>query len=154
MLASGAITRAVLPTGSILQVVQSTTNSTISSSSSSDVASGFTATITPTSATSKIYILLTGGNQWNDTNGSGTILSFYRSIGGGAYSSVFAGASILANTSGTNSLKIGWSASYLDSPATTSAIIYQPYYRTNSTGTSRFNEGSIYVQLTLFEVAA
>lgn len=154
MLASGAVTRAILPAGAILQVVQATTTSTISSSSSTMVASGLIATITPTASSSKIFIILTGGNQWNDTNASGTLISFYRSIAAGAYSSVIDNNGILGNTSGTNTFKTSWSASYLDSPSTTSSVSYQPYYRTNSSGTSRFNESSVSVQLTLFEVAA
>ena len=155
MLASGAITRAVLPTGSILQVVQSSINSTQSTTSTSYVASNLTASITPTSATSKIYILLTGGNSWNNTNSGECIVAFYKSVSGGAYSAVFDPAAIRVNPSNAVAIKLGWSVSYLDSPATTSALTYQPYYKVSGGGgTSYFNEGTIYVQLTLFEVAA
>ena len=155
MLVSGAITRAVLPTGSILQVVQSSINSTQSTTSTSYVASNLTASITPTSATSKIYILLTGGNSWNNTNSGECIVAFYKSVSGGAYSAVFDPAAIRVNPSNATAIKLGWSVSYLDSPATTSALTYQPYYKVSGGGgTSYFNEGTIYVQLTLFEVAA
>lgn len=155
MLASGAITRGALPAGTILQVVQSSINSTQSTTSTSYVASNLTASITPTSATSKIYILLTGGNSWNNTNSGECIVAFYKSVSGGAYSAVFDPAAIRVNPSNATTIKLGWSVSYLDSPATTSALTYQPYYKVSGGGgTSYFNEGTIYVQLTLFEVAA
>lgn len=138
--------------GKILQVVQARTNATISSTSTSDVASGLTATITPSSTSSKILVSVTGGNVWNNTNNGNIVLSIYRSIGGGGYSSVAGAASIVQNTSSTNSAKSSWSAEYLDSPSTISAITYQPYYKQN-TGTGFFNEATVYVNLTLIEVA-
>ena len=149
---TGTAPSGVMPSGSILQVVQSRTNSTISSTSASDVASGLTASITPSSTSSKILVSVTGGNVWNNTNDGNVVLSIYRSIGGGGYSSVAGAASIVQNTSGTNSVKSSWSAEYLDSPSTTSAITYQPYYK-QSTGTGYFNESTGYVNLTLIEVA-
>lgn len=138
--------------GKVLQVVQARTNATISSTSTSDVASGLTATITPSSTSSKILVSVTGGNVWNNTNNGNIVLSIYRSIGGGGYSSVAGAAGIVQNTSGTNSAKSSWSAEYLDSPSTTSAITYQPYHKQN-TGTGYFNESTVYVNLTLIEVA-
>ena len=155
---SSGITKATLNSsglsspGHVLQVVQARTNATISSTSTSDVASGLTATITPSSTSSKILVSVTGGNVWNNTNNGNIVLSIYRSIGGGGYSSVAGAASIVQNTSGTNSAKSSWSAEYLDSPSTTSAITYQPYHKQN-TGTGYFNESTVYVNLTLIEVA-
>ena len=85
--ASQSIAKASLPTGSVLQVVQVSTNSTYSVSASSFTATGFTASITPTSATSKILVSVSGG-QWRctPTGGQEAWAIMYRSIGGGAYS--------------------------------------------------------------------
>ena len=52
------ITSANLPAGSVLQVVQQSTNAVISTSSTSYQATGLYVDITPTSTTSKIFILL------------------------------------------------------------------------------------------------
>ena len=57
IIASGAITKSILPTGSVLQVVSNTKIDTFSTTSSSYVdVTGLFVTITPTSATSKILI--------------------------------------------------------------------------------------------------
>jgi hypothetical protein len=155
---SGTVTAAMiasLPAGAVVQVVQSSINSTQSTTSTSYVASNLTASITPKSSSNKILILLTGGNSWNNTNSGECIVAFYKSVSGGAYSAIFDPAGIRANPSGANSIKLGWSISYLDSPATTSSLTYQPYFKVSGGGgTSYFNEATLYVQLTLFEVAA
>lgn len=74
-LASGAITASALPTGSVLQVVSTTKTDTYSEtiaarSLGSDV-TGLTATITPTSASSRllVYIVLNTSNQDNAAAG-------------------------------------------------------------------------------------
>jgi len=139
--------------GKVLQVVQARTNATISTSLLVDVASGLTASITPSSVSSKILVSVTGGNAFSNSNDKNVLLSIYRSIGGGSYSSVAGIVGIVQNTTGTNSFKSSWSAEYLDSPSTTSAITYQPYYRQNGTGTGYFNQTTVYVNLTLIEVA-
>jgi hypothetical protein len=155
MLATGAITSGILPAGTVVQVVQSSINSTQSTTSTSYVASNLTASITPKSSSNKILILLTGGNSWNNTNSGECIVAFYKSVSGGAYSAVYDPAGIRVNPSNATAIKLGWSISYLDSPATTSALTYQPYFKVSGGGgTSYFKEGTIYVQLTLFEVAA
>ena len=50
------IPRGTLPTGSVLQVVNGTYSTIVSSSNNTYVDTGLTATITPTSATSKILV--------------------------------------------------------------------------------------------------
>jgi hypothetical protein len=155
---SGTVTAAMiasLPAGAVVQVIQASINSTQSTTSTSYVASNLTASITPKSSSNKILILLTGGNSWNNTNSVECIVAFYKSVSGGAYSAVYDPAGIRVNPSNATAIKLGWSVSYLDSPATTSALTYQPYFKVSGGGgTSYFNEGTIYVQLTLFEVAA
>jgi hypothetical protein len=64
------IPRGTLPTGSVLQVVSATISSGQTTSSTSFVASTLIATITPTSATSKILVLISAQNlaYWSSTN--------------------------------------------------------------------------------------
>lgn len=133
--------------GTILQVVQSEINTTQNTTSTSYVTSNLSANITPSSTSSKILIMLSGGNAWTNTNGANVLVSFYR---GGSALDANPNA-IIQNTSGTNSFKSGWSASYLDSPSSTSSLTYAPYYKVSS-GTGYFNEATVRVMLTLFEV--
>lgn len=142
--------------GTVLQVVQATINSTQSTTTTgSYVASNLTASITPSSASNKILVMLTGGNVWNNSNNFGVIWTFQRSIGGGAYSDIAGNPlGIIQNVGATGGQKSSWSGMFLDSPATTSTITYQPYYRANGGGTAYFNEATVIVQLTLLEIAA
>lgn len=124
----GVITRDKLPAGTILQVVQATTSTTFLTSSSTFADTNLAASITPSSASSKVLVI---ANQqyalWNSTNaaalagirlvrGSTTILSPL--TGSGAYELHFPSVS--------NSYFLGrHSIVYLDSPSTTSATTYK-----------------------------
>ena len=67
-ISSGTLGKARLPTGSVLQVVNASygTQATTASSSYSDT--GLTATITPTSATSKILVIVDQNGIYSDGN--------------------------------------------------------------------------------------
>jgi len=151
-----SIPKAALPTGSILQVVQATTNSSITTTSGSFVATGFTASITPTSASSKVMVMLNGGNYFNDTDSREAWTVMYRSIGGGAYSQLPAPYNQIVDISGAYGavLRISHSVCVLDSPATTSSVTYQPYMANSGGGTTYFNANSPVVTLTLMEISA
>jgi len=149
--------KGTLPTGSVLQVVQATTASDISTTQNSPpVATGFTATITPISASNKILVMVNGGNFFNNTSNGEAWTYMYRSIGGGAYSVLSAPFNVILDIAGAYgvSLRATHSISVLDSPATTSAIIYQPYMATNGTGRAYFNTPSPVVTMTLVEISA
>ena len=135
-------------TGTILQVVQSEIATTQNTTSTGYTTSNLTASITPSSTSSKVLIILSGGNCHHSTNGANVLMAFHRDdsvIGTGPHA-------IIQNTSGTNSFKSSWSASYLDSPSSTSELTYAPFYKVSS-GTGHFNESTVRVNLTLFEVA-
>jgi hypothetical protein len=143
-----ALPKAALPTGSILQVVSTSISSTQSTSSTSFVASNLITTITPTSATSKILILLNGGTR--DANQSTSQqTAMYRNIASAGYSSLSVMEGLQYDSGNPRG---GHSFNYLDSPATTSSISYQPYFRATA-GTVWFNNGGV-VSLTLMEIAA
>ena len=141
------------PAGSVLQVVNAIYSTATSNSTSTFADTGLTATITPTSATSKILVLIShptntksNGNVANDLGlrllQGATVLSvFNKSLG-------YSGTTILSYFSA--------SFNYLDSPATTSAITYKTQFRNDDV-----NGASVTVQadttpstITLMEIAA
>ena len=134
--------------GKVLQVIQSIIATTQNTTSTSYVTSNLSASITPSSASNKVLIMLSGGNAFNNTNNENVLIAFYR----GATELASSPHGIIQNTSGTNSFKSSWSASYLDSPASTSSLTYATHYKVSG-GTGHFNEATVSVQLTLMEIA-
>jgi hypothetical protein len=148
ILASGqSIPKAALPTGSVLQVVQATTSTTVSVTTSSYTDTGLTASITPTSSSSKILVLVnqsivisgSTGSQYGGMKllrGATSILDPVES-GGAPYDFGFA-------TYGNQGMYNRLSINYLDSPATTSATIYKTQgrpYNSTTAGTMAFQVG-------------
>lgn len=165
---SRSIPASTVPAGSVLQVVNYTSNSNASGANTTGTtyyASGFIVTITPTSSTSKI-LLLCSSCIGNNTGASAMSVLFYRSIGGGAYSAI--GSNALATQYLNNITYVSYQVNmfglnYLDSPGTTSAVSYQLYFQGNNgsgTGTvylnGRNNDGLQQPQLNLtaVEIAA
>jgi len=139
-LASGVPASSNMPTGSVLQVVSTTLNTTFSASvgtgSLSGDVTGLTPSITPKFSTSKILVLvnLTGG-----TNGG--IYNFALFRNGSqitAASGASAGSRLLISSSAANGgtgSEEGASFNYLDSPATTSAVTYSVRLGADTGGT-------------------
>jgi uncharacterized protein (DUF1697 family) len=134
----------------VLQVVSTQSQSAeISTSSSSYVTTGISASITPTSSTSKILILLSCTLD-NQASGRQMVITFYR------------GATDLASTRGTSQLysdggrvQASGSCMYLDSPATTSSTTYTVYFRSTTGGnTVKFANDNTMTSFTLMEIAA
>jgi hypothetical protein len=147
---TGTLPKARLPTGSVLQVVSATLSASSSTSSTSFVASTLITTITPTSATSKILILLNGGTRDSNQSSNSQQTAMYRNIASAGYSSLSVMEGVFYNSANTVG---GHTFNYLDSPATTSSISYQPYFKVTNGGSVWFNSGGV-VSLTLMEIAA
>jgi len=133
--------------GNVLQVLQSTVSGTITTTSTSDVSSGLTQSITPSSASNKILLMVSGGKAYASSSNV-VIVTAYRngsSLGDAARSCPIEGAANGANHS----------LMYLDSPSSTSSVTYTIYYRSNNGGTAYFKDGNTYgtVKLTLMEIA-
>ena len=109
--------------GKVLQVIQDTVVGTVATTSSSYQATGLSVSITPSAATSKVLVMVSVNAVAKPTstnNGSGVKIQARRD----STEIVFAGDWIAAtNNLDYNSLG-SVSFSYLDSPATTSAITY------------------------------
>ena len=122
-----SIPKAALPTGSVLQVVTATyATQTSSSSGNTWVDTGLSATITPTSSSSKILVLVAAnGLRKVGTSNSGVAVGLRVLRGATQIVDVGldnASTETVAN-GGTNTTAS--STCYLDSPATTSATTYK-----------------------------
>jgi hypothetical protein len=147
-----AVTGTMLTTasaGTVLQVVNATYGTEVTTASSTYSDTGLTATITPSSATSKILVMFSqnGCGKINDTRvnirlvrGGTTILT----------SEVLGGYTATSATSEIGSS----SAEYLDSPATTSATTYKTQFSSGSnTATALVQWNGGVSTITLMEIA-
>jgi len=146
---TGTIAKARLPTGSILQVVTATISGEQSTTSSSFVDAGLSLSITPTSATSKIFVLYTGSAGTDDTGECYlTLVRNSTNLGNGTQ-----GFMRLWFSTSNDYHFGGFSMSYLDSPATTSATTYKVQFR-NGASFVYISGGNSTDSLTVFEIAA
>ena len=137
---------AATKTGSVLQIVAATTSTRADATSSTYIDSNLTATITPSSTSSKIFITTNQG-IYVDTaasepgirlvRGSTTLQTQVSPVYGSA--STVAGSAVF---------------SYLDSPATTSAVTYKTQIaRVSGSGTFYAQINSNPGNITLMEIA-
>jgi hypothetical protein len=158
-------------TGSVLQVVTTTYSTQVSISSITFTDSGLSLSITPTSATSKILVLVT---QAMDVYASGRgdlgmgirLLRDSTTIWNPSVSGTVSGAGYgggYVNAGGANQIEVTLQVpiTYLDSPATTSAITYKTqgglYTTANSSVLTFQPSGATNIgksQITLMEIAA
>jgi hypothetical protein len=148
------LAKASLPTGSVLQVVSATYATETGSSSSTFIDTGLTATITPTSSTSKILVLVSQNGCGKQTNDTALRLKLLRGATDILYFSDIAGRT---NTTAANYIG-SISASYLDSPATTSATTYKTQFSSLSGNGIVIVQGAqstaVSSSITLMEIAA
>ena len=139
--------------GCVLQVVNATTNTQVTSASSTYADTGLTATITPKFSTSKILVLVDHADVYKLTNDTAVKIQLLR----GSTSLTVIGASI-ANTSTTTQNNSGSvSCNYLDSPATTSATTYKTQFasrQNNATVSVGYGTNESTSTITLMEIAA
>lgn len=151
------LSKASLPTGSVLQVVNSTYATFVSTISATYADTGLTATITPTASTSKILVFVSCNGVGKNTSASATAaLKLVRNS-----TSLFIMDEMGGFTNTTTINSIGSiSTTYLDSPATTSATIYKVQIASPSGSTTavmnNYNtaNGNTTSSITLMEIAA
>jgi hypothetical protein len=140
------LSKSSLPTGSVLQVVNATSSTQVTTTSATYVTTGLTATITPLFSTSKILVIANPAIQ--GAAAQNTNLTLYRAgsnlLGAVGFGYVNAGGQV------TNQIT---ACLYLDSPATTSATTYEFYLKVSG-GTAYFGAGSSISTITLMEIAA
>jgi hypothetical protein len=125
--ATQTIPRSALPAGTVLQVLTSIRQGEQSTTSTSFTNTALSVSITPTSSTSKIFLLYTG-SAGNDTT-SESFLTFAKN----GTNLLGAGGAMRIWLPGSSNYHFGgYSMSYIDSPATTSATTYTVQFRTLS----------------------
>ena len=143
--------------GKVLQVVSVVYSTSKSITTTSYADTDLTATITPTSATSKILVLISQAVRVSGSTVSGGSLKVLR---GATDIYTFAGTNnqaFLVGETGANSYLGGsFAFNYLDSPATTSATTYKTQSRRNSNAatTMTFQDEGASSSITLLEIGA
>jgi hypothetical protein len=155
---TGTIAAARLPAGTVLQVVQATYSTELATTSTSYVDTNLSASITPTSASSKILVLV---NQQVSLvrNLNNTIRVDCQIVR--TSTSVYTQGRILGGRAGTSAASdiyyVGsFNGTYLDSPNTTSSTTYKTQGRVSTSddfGTAFFQEGGQNSTITLVEIA-
>ena len=149
IVSAAGITTTKLGTGAVLQAITATDSTARTTTSTSFVTASNTmsVTITPSSASNKIFVIATG--------------SIY--IAGSvsyAKATIYRGATNLGSAdgmsnvyNGSNDTSSGLSLSILDSPNTTSATTYQVYILTNNASyTAYLNVNNTKGSITAFEI--
>jgi hypothetical protein len=139
--AGGVPTWATASTGAVKQIKFATSVDNIETDSTTFVTTGLAVTITPSSASSKIMLSLSGGAMYLNANGQtcGLVTTFYNGATNVIDSAVTSGEGI-SYYAVTNETSCPHSMTYIDSPASTSAITYTVYFKaTNSARAARFN---------------
>jgi hypothetical protein len=143
------------PAGSVLQVVNATYSTLSSRSSSTYADTGLTASITPTSASSKILVFVNQAGCGKETNNTTLLLKLLRNSTDLIEFEKVAG---FTNTTATNYFG-SCSTCYLDSPSTTSATTYKTQFASSVNNAivylhSALSGGGSVSTITLMEIAA
>lgn len=140
--------------GKVLQVVNATTTTAATNTTTTYADSNLTASITPTSSTSKILVLVTQGVGHASAT-QGLKLQLMRNSTSISVFGAFAGFVLV---SGTYAEVYGsyLGVNYLDSPATTSAVTYKTQFAIGSgtTGTTYCQGQGERSSITLLEIGA
>ena len=136
--------------GKVLQVVSATNNTSTTSSSSSYADTGLTASITPSSTSSKVLVLVFHNGCGKSSNDTALQLKLLRASTDLVQFEKFAGATSSGSQNNFGTVGI----SYLDSPSTTSSTTYKTQLSSFSNNATVYvNTGSIYSSITLIEIA-
>ena len=140
-----------LPTGSVLQTVTANTNTAVTTTSSTYSATGLTASITPTSTSSKILVSVSQNGVYKDGNNTSGIDIRLVSNGGSAMDIVLAGRAA-GDSAGVFSIG-SVSGTFLNSPNSTSSITYSTDFRAvSNTNTAYVQVYSATSSITLMEI--
>ena len=139
---AGAIEFADLPTGSVLQVVQGSTSTQVTVSDANEYDTGLTATITPKFTTSKILVIINQADCAKIDVQGPIQFSLFRNSTRLYY---FASQLLYQSSGAATRLAVNCAGSYLDSPATTSAVTYKTRFSSLAGGSTtriQFTEGA------------
>lgn len=146
--------------GKVLQVVQSLTTGYIAITSNDTYGdANLSATITPTSASSKILVMLTQAINFYTDSASQPNSAWCRIMRGGTavWNSSPTESTIGLVRAALDGPRLIMAMNYLDSPATTSSTTYKPQYKQSSNANAHtlyFNYGDVQSTITLMEIGA
>ena len=139
----------MLGTGAVLQVVNATYNTQTTTTSTTPVTTGFSVSITPKFATSKILVIVSCSTGIVAAP-NGVVLQLWR--GGGSIFSINPTGNYI-NGPTVNQLNQTITETYLDSPATTSSTTYTIYFASFVAGTAYLSINQNPSTITLMEIA-
>lgn len=132
--------------GKVLQIVQGSNSTQMSTTSSSLVDTGLTASITPSSSSNKVLIIVDAQGQFPANTGFGNAI-----IRGST--AIFQTNNYSNYDSQSTQTNTRASYCYLDSPSTTSATTYKLQVHAYNPGTIIQNDGNNKTTMTLMEIA-
>jgi len=153
---TGALGYANMPAGSVLQVVNTIYSTYVSNSTSTYANTNVTATITPKFATSKILVIHSSQYAKNESNNSNAIA--INLVRNGTQIVELALDLLYTGAAGGNALSNNGmsTCTYMDSPASTSALTYRTQFKNSGA-----NSAVVYAQVNntpgtmiLMEIAA
>ena len=138
---------AAISTGKVLQVVQGSNATEMSTTSTSLVDTGLTASITPSSSSNKVLVIVDAQGQFPANTGFGNAI-----IRGST--AIFQTNNYSNYDSSATQTNTRASYCYLDSPSTTSATTYKLQVHAYNPGTIVQNDGNNKTTMTLMEIEA
>ena len=145
-----------MPSGSVIQVINTEDETSAATSSTSFIATTVTATITPKFATSKILVIAQCSlkQSTGTTNGSAIRAQIYRASTTAIGKRTEVGTREIAGPNNTDYVSGAYILKVLDSPNTTSATTYTVYMDClNSAVSVSINNGTSGSTMTLMEIA-
>jgi hypothetical protein len=134
----------------VKQVIQATTNTNVTTTSGTYVTTGFSATITPTSTSSKVLVFLTLPSNVTANNGG---MGYQLVRNGSAIITFMPQANLISLAAGVGANYSTASFVYLDSPVSSSALTYTVFFAVTSGGTASMCPGSNHASITLQEIS-
>jgi hypothetical protein len=130
--------------GKVLQVVQGTQSTSVSTTGTTYVTSNLSASITPSSTSNKILVLV----HMNSFYAEGT--------NGGGYIALYRGGSVLVNDAarifGSGDSLGSLVITHLDSPSSTSSLTYAVYFKRSSGNQVVCHTGNVQSNIVLLEI--
>ena len=147
---AGSASAVQASSGRVLQVVNATYSTQTTSSSSTYSDTGLTASITPSSSSSKILIIVSQNGVSKSSGNTYVALQLLRNS-----TSIVVFETQIGYTNSTLETNMASSTNYLDSPATISSVTYKTQFKSpNSTNFATVQTGSSTSTITLMEIAA
>ena len=140
------VPHAKMPSGSVLQVLETVSFSSFTTTSTSPVDAGYSVTITPSSTSSKILLICMCNANINGSAGSGLEVVFHRNT------TVIGDRNITYSGSAIGSTHIPNYLQHLDSPNTTSAVTYRLYAKSHGGHSERIAADWGGVRITAMEI--